>query len=122
MHTDTVSNNLIVNNFKNVQQRFSKYEKSYLNNSDAEKYSESKTNKLTNIGLLTLGIGLLFMSKGVQKHSKKFLEIIKEYFENKVNNSFLNEHTPKITFYEHFVRRINSFIRRTESINNINSL
>ena len=126
MYTNTVSNNLIYNNFKNVQQRFSKHKKSDLKNFDTENSSPHKTNdkknKFTIIGLSTLGVGMLFMSKGVQKHSKNFLEFLKGHLENKLNNSFLDEHTPKISFYEHFIRRINSFIKKSESINNINSL
>lgn len=125
MYTNTISNNFIYNNFKNVQQRFSKYKKAETNDLQTEKPTEpttSKKNKITNIGLITLGVGILFMSKGVQKQSKKILEFFKEYFENKINNSFLDEHTPKIGFYEYFVRRINFYIKKTESINNINSL
>ncbi len=117
MHTDTISSRYI-----NIQHRFHKYKKTDTNKPAAENTPKSNGKKAAKIGLITLGVGLLFLSKGVQKNSKKYLLKLKEYFEGKVNQSFLDKPSQKTSFYEHFIHSLNSFIRKSESINNINSV
>ena len=106
---------------------FSAPQKQYwLNNSvnidNSKKHDNGKKYSNKAISLFVLGIGLLFISKGVQKKSKSSLEKVRDFFENRVDKSVLNNSTHRISFYDYFVRRLNSYIRKSESINNFNSL
>ena len=69
-----------------------------------------------------IGGGMLFLSKGVQKHTTKTLEKIRDTLEGKLDTSVLKDSHKKSSFYEYSLRRINSFLLKSESINNINSL
>lgn len=80
--------------------------------------------KSNHTALIALGIGcgLLFMSKGVQKYAKKSLEKFRDYLEWKSDVSALKNSKTKTSFYDYSIRRVNSFLGKAESINNINSL
>lgn len=68
-------------------------------------------------------VGSVFMlSKGFQKGSRAFLNKAKEFFEKKSARSSLNESKQQKQLYEFSVRRLNSFITKLQSINNITSL
>ena len=97
----------------------------WLNSSaTADSKSELKSNDKRNnkIFLLFAGLGLLFLSKGVQRKSKHTLENIKDYLENKAEKSFLKDSHIKTSFYDYAIDKINSSIKKTDSINNFNSL
>ena len=91
-------------------------------NADKNNTEQKEGNKKMAATALVAGLGLLFMSKGVQKNSKKALEILKSHFEEKIDANALNKTTPKISFYEYSVKKIDSFIKKSESINNFNSV
>jgi len=72
--------------------------------------------------VLTLIGGSLLFSRGVQKNSSKYLNKMKEFFENKLELSGFEESNKKVKMYEYTIRGINSFLHKSESINNITSL
>lgn len=72
--------------------------------------------------LLIAGGGLLFLSKGVQKGGKKLLNGLKDHFEGQFYKNYILNNEKKSSFYEYSVRKINSFIKKSESINNITSV
>ncbi|MEE3349353.1 MAG: hypothetical protein VZR09_04865 [Candidatus Gastranaerophilaceae bacterium] len=74
-----------------------------------------------NIAIIS-GIGLLFLSKGIQKNTGKYLNKFKEYLETKLEYSELNNNKKKVSFYDYSIRKLSAFISKTESINNITSL
>ena len=74
-----------------------------------------------NIAIIS-GIGLLFLSKGIQKNNGKYLNKFKEYLETKLEYSELNNSKKKVSFYDYSIRKLSAFISKTESINNITSL
>ena len=62
------------------------------------------------------------MSRGFQKNASKALNKFKIYLEDKRDLSSIKDTSQKTKFYDFSLRRINSFIKKTESINNITSL
>lgn len=68
------------------------------------------------------GLLLLFFSLGGHKNAKNGLERLKGVFEKKLDKDILSEQNKKLPFYEYAVRKINSFIQKTESVNNVTSL
>ena len=91
-------------------------------------FYSSKQNESPRVGaavtIATLStVGMFFMlSRGFQKNTNKFLNKMKEYFESKQEHSLLSESTKRAKFYDYAIRKINSFIKKSESINNITSL
>ena len=85
-----------------------------------------KKNIKINIGtpatIITLGTvgGMLMFSKGTQKAMSKFLKHIKNITEEKLKRSTLKKDN-KNDFYRTANKNLTSFIKKTESINNINS-
>ncbi|MBP3821227.1 hypothetical protein J6G99_06245 [bacterium] len=78
--------------------------------------------KYGNLGLLVFVGSLSFFSKGIQKKSKNMLVNFKEYLSLKQSKYFFEQNNKKFPFYEYAIRKINSFIKKTESVNNINSI
>ena len=72
--------------------------------------------------LFAAGIGLLFLTKGFQKNTHKSLLNIKDNLEARLDRALFNADEKKSMLYKHFIRRLNSFIHKAESVNNINSL
>ena len=66
--------------------------------------------------------GVLLFSKGTQKTSGKYLYQIKDFFEKKLENSSFSDGSKRKQAFELFIRKFNSFIKKTESINNVISL
>ena len=62
------------------------------------------------------------LSKGVQKNTNVILNKIKNFLEHRSASSSLKDSGKWKKFYEFSIRRLNSFMKKTESINNINSL
>ena len=99
-------------------------------------YSSNKTN--TNINknnnenshfsftvgsmIIATGIGILTFSKVAQKNISKYLFKLKRNLENRLEISTLEESHKESKFYSFTINRLNSFIKKSESINNITSL
>ncbi len=81
-----------------------------------------RTGSAIAIASLATVCSLLMLSRGVQKNTNKFLNYIKDYLEKKSERSSLKNASKKKSFYDFFIRRTNSFIKKSESINNITSL
>ena len=62
------------------------------------------------------------LSKGFQKNANIILNKIKTFFEERAERNSINDSTKQKKFYEFFARRLNSFLKKSESINNITSL
>ena len=105
---------------------FSVPDRAFLDNSyNASNSNINKKNrrqKYRNWGLLAVGCGALFLSRGVQKKTRNLLENAKEYLHHRQDKYFFDENKPRLPFYDYATRKINSFIRKTESINNANSI
>lgn len=100
----------------------------YVNNYSLKKEKNDNNNLIkTNSNKKALvasaiGCGMLFLSKGAQKRAKQSLIKIKDHLETKLDASILEENNKKMSFYDFSIRKINSFLEKAESINNINSL
>ena len=71
---------------------------------------------------LAVGLGVLFVMRGLPKNVGNKLERLKKYFEVKLENSKLNGIKSLDEFYIYSIRKLNSFIDKTQSINNATSL
>ena len=70
-----------------------------------------------------VAVGIVFtMSKGMQSGQDANLNKLKEFLEDKLVYSSLKESVKWHNFYEFSIRKINSRIKRVESVNNITSL
>ena len=87
-----------------------------------EQTKQRKTGSAIAIASLAAVSTLFMLSRGFQKNANKFLNYLKKYFEKKSEHTLLKTSGKKKNFYEFFVRRLNSFINKSESINNITSL
>lgn len=126
MHNLTVTNKNLHNNVFHKTYNFSTsdrffWHKPYAATNPAQ-YKNSKKQKYTTLGLLLLGGGALFFSRGGQKRAKDLLENVKEYLSHKQEKHFFDESSPKVSFYDYSMRKINSYIKKTEIVNNANSI
>ena len=87
-----------------------------------EKQKTSNTSSSVAIAAIATVMALFALSKGFQKNTNKVLNKIKDFFEAKLAHTSVNDSVKRKSFYEFFIRRINSFIQKSESINNITSL
>ncbi len=94
----------------------------YSKNSDQNSDNKKRSDKFIIPAMFIAGTGLILLSKGAQKSTRKILETIKNHMEENADIIPLGESKRKNLLYEHTTRRLNSFIRKLESINNINSL
>ena len=88
---------------------------------------DKKKNKLhigsaITIATLLTVCGIFMISRGFQKNTNKFLNKVKDYLEKKQELSSLSASKNKNKLYGYAIRRTNSFIKKSESINNITSL
>jgi hypothetical protein len=87
----------------------------------------TETNKSSKVALAAGGVALitggslLMFSKGFQKNTGKYLNRLKDYLQYKLEISSL-QGSKKAKIYEHSIKNLNSFIKKSESINNITSL
>lgn len=88
-------------------------------NKNREKNKSGKAITIATIAAVSSGI---ILSRGFQKNANKFLNKVKEKLEKRAAVSTQKGANRKKSFYEFSIRRINSFIRKSESINNITSL
>ena len=91
-------------------------------NLDIDKKEDRRKAMLIGGTALIAGGGALFFSKGFVKFAKKGLDSLKEFLEGKLEASSVDNSKKKTSFYESSIRRVNSFIQKSESINNINSV
>ena len=71
---------------------------------------------------LTAAASIIMISRNFQKNTKKYLGKFKDYLEKKLELSSLNDSTKWTKFYNFAIQRINSFMKQSESINNLTSL
>lgn len=67
-------------------------------------------------------VSIFMFSRGVQKNVSKYLGRFKDYLSAKQEVSSLNQEKKSARFYQLSIRSLNSFIKKSESINNITSL
>ena len=84
-----------------------------------KKYKNTSAATIAALGTVVL---LFTLSRGFQKNANTFLNKIKDYLETKLAHTSIKDSKNRKSFYEFFIRRINSFIHKSESINNITSL
>lgn len=89
-----------------------------------EKHVAADLNLSYSAGSLIVGSGLviLMFSRTAQKNINKYLNKLKNYFEARKEISTIEESKKKSKFYGFMVKKLNSFIQKSESINNIVSL
>ena len=87
-----------------------------------ENNAKNKSGKAVTIASIAAVFSFIILSRGFQKNTNKFLNKIKEALEKKYANNLSGMSKKRKNFYEFSIRRINSFIRKSESINNITSL
>ena len=83
-----------------------------------------KRNLAISIGssALVTGAGVLLIMRGLPKSTGKNLEKLKAFFEKKLEKSKISGIDSFNSFYIYSIRKINSFIDKTQSINNVTSL
>lgn len=109
-------NKLQINNFKNSYNTgFSSQKTHHEKVSDAEGNKKHLPYVLTGAALAGVA-GTVVISKG-HKNNQQILNKIKNILEEKLENS-----PKKAYFYEYSIRKVNSFIEKSQSINNITSL
>ncbi len=94
----------------------------YLWLKDPFTYLNKKQSKERVVGLILAMGSLLMLSKGIQKNAKKVLVRLKNYTDKKYQKSFFDDSKSKKNFYNFTARKIDSFIRKSESLNNLISL
>ncbi|MBR6127843.1 hypothetical protein IKQ21_09180 [bacterium] len=89
-------------------------------------YKSKNKNHTTLTSTATLAIAsvaaVMIFSKGIQKSSGKYLYNAKEFLEKKLENSHLSDNSKRKQAFEIFVRKFNSFLKKSESINNVISV
>ncbi len=71
---------------------------------------------------LIAGVAVLFLMRGLPKNTGNFLEKIKSYLEKKHEKNSLKGSDRWNEFYVYSIRKINSFIDKSQSINNFAAL
>ena len=66
--------------------------------------------------------GVLLLTKGLPKNTQKYLENLKKFMENKLEKSNIKGSDRWSEFWEHSIRRVDSFIEKSQSINNFTTL
>ena len=83
------------------------------------KYKNTSAATIAALGTVVL---LFTLSRGFQKNANQFLNKVKEFLETRLARTSINDSKKQKSFYEFFIRRINSFTHKLESVNNITSL
>jgi len=71
---------------------------------------------------LIAGAGLLVLSRGLPKNTTKYLENIKDFLEKKIEKASFRDSDRLSEFYVYSLRKVNSFIKKSQSINNLTSI
>ena len=90
----------------------------------SKKHVGADLNLSYSAGSLIVGSGLIILmfSRTAQKNINKYLNKLKNHFEVRKEISSIEESKKKSKFYGFMVKKINSIIQKSESINNIVSL
>ena len=88
------------------------------------KKSHKKRNLAYAVGSSTLIVtgGVLLLTKGLPKNTHKYLESLKKYMENKLEKANIKGSDRWGEFWERSIRRVDSFIEKSQSINNFTTL
>lgn len=126
MYKITLQENYTGNNPKRYDpfSRFHSSEKYlWLNNPYTEDdVKQEKANKTAAAGIIFMAAILLMMSKNFQSGSQKLLEKLNELLNKKYDAAFLKEAKPKTNIRSYIARKIDTFLKKSESLNNITSL
>ena len=87
-----------------------------------KKRSKKKYAYAVGTSALVVGVGVLALMRGLPNGTNKFLENIKTFLENKIEKMSGSGKDTLQTFYIASLRRVNSFLEKTQSINNLTSL
>ena len=118
MRIQRTINQPVLNNFRNTNVVTEK------NNSVTNTEERNRINvspSAITIASLASIVAVLMLSRGFQKNANKYLSKLKDYLGKKLEKSSLDDSSKKTKFYEFSINRINSFIKKTESVNNITS-
>ena len=122
------------NKYKNIFNRFilrKTASKTVANYSVTSSNNDTDTKPKQHSGRFTLYAGaavlvaggvVLTFSRGFQKNTGKYLNKLKTHLEQRLELSTLQESGKAAKFYTYSIRKLNSFIKKSESINNITSL
>ena len=83
---------------------------------------KNKSGSSVAIAALATVCAVFMLSRGFQKNAHIFLDKIKSFLEEKIAYTSVNESKKQKKFYEFFMHRVNFFMKKSESINNITSL
>ena len=121
MHIQRITNQL---DFRSVYDSKSPYAENGLEPEKDTKQTPKNKRIGSAITVATIAsvCGVLMLSRRSQKSTEKYLTKFKNYIESKQEISAINESSKLTKFYEHIIRRTNSFLKKSESINNITSL
>ncbi len=88
----------------------------------AKKRNTKKYTYAVGTSALVVGVGVLALMRGLPKGTSKFLEKIKTFLEEKIKKSSENGTDKFREFYVYSLRKIETFMDKTQSINNITSI
>lgn len=71
---------------------------------------------------LMVGGGVMLLTKGLPKNTQKYLESFKKFLEKKLEKSNIKGADSWSEFWEYSIRKVDSFIEKSQSINNFTSL
>ena len=91
-------------------------------NTPENKHNSGRRTLYTGAAVIAAGGGILMFSKGFQKNAGKYLNKLKSYLEYRLELSSIHDSGKAAKFYDYSIRKLNSFIKKSESINNITSL
>lgn len=87
-----------------------------------KKRSKKKYAYAVGTSAFVVGVGVLALMRGLPNGTSKFLEKIKTALENKIEKMSGSGKDSMQIFYIESLRRVNSFLERTQSINNLTTL
>ena len=92
--------------------------------SDKSKPKHKKRNLAFAVGssALLVGGGVMMLMRGLPKNTQKYLESLKKYMEKKLEKANIKGADSWSEFWEYSIRKVDSFIEKSQSINNFTSL
>ena len=120
-HNNNIFDKFTLRSKPNKNLEGSNHSKDNNNIKNNKKNKISKYALTTGVAALIISGSILMFSKGFQKNTGKYLNKLKELLEYKLELSSLQESkTSKI--YDYSIKKLTSFIKKSESINNITSV
>ncbi|MBR6099587.1 hypothetical protein IKP85_07555 [bacterium] len=94
------------------------------NGQPIKKKSHKKRNLAFAVGssALFVGGGVMMLMRGLPKNTQKYLESLKKFMEKKLEKSNIKGADSWSEFWEYSIRKVDSFIEKSQSINNFTSL